>query len=71
MLEGLHAWLCRIAAEALAAPAKLKDEQFYHPAGVVLAVECDRAWPVVKTVRRAKQGDGDRAKARANGGSDA
>lgn len=48
--EGLHAWLARMAAEALAKGVTFRDR--VHHAGMVFAFEMDCEWPVLKTVMR-------------------
>ena len=51
--EGLHAWLCRIAAEGLAAGEPDEEGRvFTH--GMKLVFEMDGEWPVLKTVMRQK-----------------
>lgn len=51
--EGLHAWLCRISAEAMAAaPPDEEGRCYIH--GMKLVFETDTEWPVLKTVMKAK-----------------
>ena len=47
--EGLHAWLVRMANEAMA-KANIDDKGRYHHNGMMLAFENDGVWPVLKTV---------------------
>lgn len=46
--EGLHAWLCRIAAEALKNPPRRPGEWTWGP--LLLKFDTDTVWPVLKTV---------------------
>lgn len=46
--EGLHAWLCRLGAEALKVGAEENGKHRY--AGLFFAFEQDGIWPVLKTV---------------------
>ena len=46
--EGIHAWLCRMAAAALAEGTE-RDGKIAH-AGLLFAFERDGVWPVLKTV---------------------
>ena len=55
--EGLHSWLCRVSAEALAAAEPDEDGRCYH-LGMKLVFEMDGVWPVLKTVMPAKNGSG-------------
>ncbi len=48
--EGLHAWLVRMTEEALAAEEMHKGKYRIH--GMLLAIENDGCWPVLKTVIR-------------------
>lgn len=51
--EGIHAWLCRMSAEAL---KEQPDKQGrYHYNGMVFCFEQDGIWPVLKTVMRHKE----------------
>lgn len=49
--EGLHAWLCRVAAEALAEGDADAQGRLRHR-GLKFVFERDGAWPVLKTVVR-------------------
>jgi len=51
--EGLHAWLVRMAAEALE-KADVDDKGRHQHNGMLLAFEQDGNWPVLKTVMRDK-----------------
>lgn len=51
--EGLHAWLVRVAQEALAADPD--GDKITH-GGIVFVFEKDGAWPLLKTVMREKGG---------------
>lgn len=55
--EGLHAWLCRMAqaAREFGAVSGDKGERREHE-GIIFVFEQDGAWPLVKTVMRAKGG---------------
>lgn len=46
--EGLHAWLCRIATQALKGEPCKPDRYVWGP--LVLVFELSTAWPVLKTV---------------------
>lgn len=48
--EGLHAWLCRMAAEALQCGTPHKNPGRYAWKGVSFRFELDLCWPVLKTV---------------------
>ena len=48
--EGLHAWLVRMAVDALREGKKKGDK--YHYNGMKFAFEQDTEWPVLKTVMR-------------------
>ena len=50
--EGLHAWLVRVAGEALETGEKKKDR--YHWKGLKFVFEEDLSWPVLKTIMRGK-----------------
>jgi hypothetical protein len=52
--EGLHAWLCRLAQEALLKGEKINDEK-YEWAGMLLVYEVGELYPVLKTVMPAKK----------------
>ena len=47
--EGLHAWLCRVAREALDAGEVNNQGRLVH-LGMQFALDTDGAWPVLKTV---------------------
>lgn len=49
--EGLHAWLVRMAAEAIAKDERNSGGKLLHN-GMKFAIEMDGAWPVLKTVMR-------------------
>lgn len=51
--EGLHSWLARVAKTALDWPPDEKGR--HHLLGMVFCFEKDGNWPVLKTVRRARQ----------------
>ncbi|HXC41463.1 MAG TPA: hypothetical protein VN667_21210, partial [Burkholderiales bacterium] len=51
--EGLHAWLCRVAMEALKAGTRRGDKVDYIGMRFVFAL--DGVWPVLKTVIRSKR----------------
>lgn len=51
--EGLHAWLIRVASEALELK-KIDDKGRYRHKGMKFAFEQDGFWPVLKTVMREK-----------------
>lgn len=51
--EGLHAWLVRVASEALELKS-IDDKGRYHHKGMKFAFEQDGCWPVLKTVMREK-----------------
>ena len=51
--EGLHAWLCRVAREALDA-GKVNGKGRHVHLGIQFAFEMDGVWPVLKTVMPAK-----------------
>jgi uncharacterized protein (DUF3820 family) len=55
--EGLHAWLVRMASEALV-KGEQRGDKIAH-AGVLWAFETDGCWPVLKTVMRDKRGVGE------------
>lgn len=57
--EGLHAWLCRMAADALEKGDVLADGKIAF-AGMKFAFEKDGVWPVLKTVMRQKGGQDER-----------
>ena len=46
--EGIHAWLCRMAKEAL--DKGVEHNGKLHHAGMAFAFERDGEWPVLKTV---------------------
>jgi len=48
--EGLHAWLCRMAADAIAHGTPHKDRGRYAWKGLSFRFEMDHRWPVLKTV---------------------
>lgn len=52
--EGLHAWLCRKAGEALAYGDKQGDKIAYD--GMLFVFAEDGAWPALKTIMRDKKG---------------
>lgn len=47
--EGLHAWLCRVAREALD-KKQIDQKGRYHHLGMQFAFEFEGVWPVLKTV---------------------
>ena len=47
--EGLHAWLCRMAIDAIKAN-DCDEAGRYHHAGMKFAVQLDGVWPVLLTV---------------------
>lgn len=47
--EGLHAWLCRVAAEALAANDETKSGKLHH-CGMLFVFEFGECYPILKTV---------------------
>ena len=47
--EGLHAWLCRMAAAALAAKDETKSGKYHH-CGMLFAFEFGECYPTLKTV---------------------
>ena len=49
--EGIHAWLVRMAGEALAKSDK-DEKGRYHHAGMMFVFEQDGVWPVLTTVMR-------------------
>lgn len=49
--EGLHAWLCRVAAEALAEGDPDPQGRLRHR-GLKFVFDREGAWPVLKTVMR-------------------
>lgn len=54
--EGLHAWLCRVAAEALERGEPVGDNRIVY-LGMRFAFEHGDQWPVLKTVMRIKSKD--------------
>jgi hypothetical protein len=46
--EGIHAWLCRMAQEALDQGQDVKGKKLWN--GLLFAYEMDGCWPVLKTV---------------------
>jgi len=56
--EGLHAWLVRMAAEALEKD-DVDDKGRHRHNGMLLAFEQDGNWPVLKTVMRDKRKNGN------------
>lgn len=52
--EGLHAWLCRVAASALAEGKPDGDKIYFE--GMLFAFERDGEWPLLKTIMRKKGG---------------
>ena len=61
--EGLHAWLCRVATEALATQpaerAEIAEEAKIPYLGLIFVFQFGEAWPVLKTIMRGKSsGDG-------------
>lgn len=49
--EGLHAWLCRITAEAIESGVKADDSgRRYKYLGMVVVVEPGDEWPVLATI---------------------
>lgn len=52
--EGLHAWLCRVAREALDA-GNVNDKGRYEHLDIQFAFDAEGAWPVLKTVMPAKE----------------
>lgn len=54
--EGIHAWLHRVAAEAMAA-GKVNHKGRYEHIGMQFAFEEDGVWPVLKTVMRSKDAE--------------
>ena len=52
--EGLHAWLVRMAGEAIA-ENNTDDQGRYLYQGIKFAFEMDGVWPVLKTVMRMKK----------------
>lgn len=60
--EGLHAWLCRVAAEALATQpserAALAESAKIPYLGMLFAFEFGECWPVLKTVMQDKTSSG-------------
>lgn len=50
--EGIHAWLIRMAAEALKVEPDRKNRRHYNM--MKFCFEMDGVWPVLKTVIRAK-----------------
>lgn len=54
--EGLHAWLCRVAREALE-KNDVDVKGRYRHLGVKFAFEQDGVWPVLKTVMPDKGGN--------------
>lgn len=52
--EGLHAWLCRRAAEAWAAHAADPQGRLQH-GGLKFVFEQEGAWPILKTVMRDRE----------------
>lgn len=53
--EGLHAWLCRMAATALESGEAHGDKILFN--GMLFAFERDGEWPLLKTVMRKKGGE--------------
>lgn len=51
--EGIHAWLCRVAQEALDKGRDVNGKKEW--AGMLFAFEQDGCWPVLKTIMPAKQ----------------
>ncbi len=51
--EGLHSWLCRMAAEARKDGTREGDDRWRYR-GMILVFEESGVWPVLKTVMRAK-----------------
>lgn len=51
--EGIHAWLCRMAQEAIDKGTERNGKREY--AGMQFAFEMDGSWPVLKTVMPAKR----------------
>ena len=51
--EGLHAWLVRMATEAMS-KADIDEKGRYHYNGMLFIFYNDGAWPVLKTVMREK-----------------
>jgi hypothetical protein len=47
--EGLHAWLCRVSAQALEAGEKMEGDKVRYM-GMLFVFEHGSCWPVVKTV---------------------
>jgi uncharacterized protein (DUF3820 family) len=52
--EGLHAWLCRMAAAALAGGKPDGDKTYFE--GMLFAFDRDGEWPILKTIMRKKGG---------------
>lgn len=53
--EGLHAWLCRVAAEAYEAGGRIIGDRVEYE-GMLFAFDIDGAYPILKTVMRQKGG---------------
>ena len=53
--EGIHAWLCRMAAEALENGQEINGKHEW--AGMKFAYELDGVWPVLKTVMPSKDSE--------------
>jgi hypothetical protein len=49
--EGLHAWLHRMALEAMKRNPEPKDGKYPYK-GMVFIIQADGVWPVLKTVRK-------------------
>ncbi len=54
--EGLHAWLCRVAAEAWAKQDAIPNGKLQH-GGLLFAFEKGMSWPILKTVMPANARD--------------
>lgn len=56
--EGIHAWLCRVCAEALGLN-EIDGEGRIHHKGMRLVFETGELYPILKTVMRAEQSTED------------
>ena len=51
--EGLHAWLCRMATEALRHGQPQRNDKFIHR-GIALVIDRTGVWPIVVTVMKGR-----------------
>ena len=65
---GIHAWLVKLAQEALDKGTKTEDGKIIH-AGMKFTFQIDGKWPVLMTVRPAKKRQLDSVKQKVNHGA--